>query len=540
MLPQKPQSSSVHPTGEAVSGAENTTVPITIDTFGGKVKIVWDNEAPMTPFGQMAFFTQFLKTSGLYSPWVVDCPIVYTSPNAPAKTDVLGTALLSVVAGHWRYAHASAIRCDTVSPGLLGMRKVVSEDSLRRAFLDADPAAAESWQLSYLRKTYEPLLFEPYIMDLDATVKPLFGKQQGAVVGYNPAKPGRPSHVFHTYFIANLRLVLDVEVQPGNQTAACHTQPGLWRFLDSLPRAAWPAFLRGDVAFGNESMMSSCEERLLDYLFKLRLTTNARALVKMVSGDERSWIDAGQGWEGKESLLKLSGWTRARRVIVLRRRLAKHRRKPRRNAKADCFLPFFGAVPLAEHYEYAILVTSRADPITVLAQFYRDRGDAENNFDELKNQWGWGGFTTHDIARTQIMARITAQVYNWWTIFARMAVPDKHIEGTTSRPLLLHSIGRSTSHGSQSTIHLTSMHAKRDKVQSVLTSIGAVLRFISANAEQLAHVGVWRLMLSRAFAWFLRGRLLKAPPFLEPPPPAATGQPELPGFMPQLLTMCEG
>jgi hypothetical protein len=24
---------------------------------------------------------------------------------------------------------------------------------------------------------------------------------------------------------------------------------------------------------------------------------------------------------------------------------------------------------------------------------------AENNFDELKNQWGWGGFTTHDLKR---------------------------------------------------------------------------------------------------------------------------------------------
>jgi hypothetical protein len=30
---------------------------------------------------------------------------------------------------------------------------------------------------------------------------------------------------------------------------------------------------------------------------------------------------------------------------------------------------------------------------------YRDRGDAENVFDELKNQWGWGGFTTQDLKR---------------------------------------------------------------------------------------------------------------------------------------------
>jgi hypothetical protein len=36
------------------------------------------------------------------------------------------------------------------------------------------------------------------------------------VVGYNPHKPGRPSHTYHTYAIAELRLILEVEVQAGN------------------------------------------------------------------------------------------------------------------------------------------------------------------------------------------------------------------------------------------------------------------------------------------------------------------------------------
>jgi hypothetical protein len=71
---------------------------------------------------------------------------------------------------------------------------------------------------------------------------------------------------------------------------------------------------------------------------------------------------------------------------------------------------------------------------------YRDRGDAENIFDELKNQWGWGGFTTHDLARCHLAARLVALLYNWWNIFARLAEPDRHMEAITSRPLLLHAI----------------------------------------------------------------------------------------------------
>jgi hypothetical protein len=69
-------------------------------------------------------------------------------------------------------------------------------------------------------------------------VKPLYGHQEGAVVGYNPKKPGRPSHTYHSYMLANLRLVLEVEVQAGNQHAAKHSAPGLWTLLDRLGRNA--------------------------------------------------------------------------------------------------------------------------------------------------------------------------------------------------------------------------------------------------------------------------------------------------------------
>jgi hypothetical protein len=47
---------------------------------------------------------------------VQDCPLVYRSPNAPQKGDVLGTIPLSVLAGHWRYAHINAIRGDGINP----------------------------------------------------------------------------------------------------------------------------------------------------------------------------------------------------------------------------------------------------------------------------------------------------------------------------------------------------------------------------------------------------------------------------------------
>ena len=95
----------------------------------------------------------------------------------------------------------------------------------------------------------EPLLAEASILDVDTTVKPLYGRQEGAVVGCNPKKPGRPSHCYHTYSMAGTRLVFDVDVCAGDQHASKHCAPGLWALLGRTPRDCWPTLLRGDKGF---------------------------------------------------------------------------------------------------------------------------------------------------------------------------------------------------------------------------------------------------------------------------------------------------
>ncbi len=493
--------------------------PIFVDSYGGRVHVEWDREAATTPFGQLAFFIDFLKTAELFEAWVEDCPLAYASNNAPRKRDVLGTLFLSVLAGHTRYAHIDAVRYDAVNPGLLGMSKIMSASSARRAFILADGEACAGWLQKHLRRCYEPLLYEPWILDVDTSVKPLFGHQEGAVLGYNPAKQGRPSHVLHTYFMANTRLVLDVEVRPGNETAAKYTMPGLWHFLDGLPRAAWPGMIRGDCAFGNERDMSEAEARGVPYLFKLRQTSNVKRLIQQAFCS-KDWTPAGQGWEGLEDRLELMGWTSKRRVIVLRRKL-----KGSIVLETEPLLPDpspqlqlieiqAGAV---QQYEYALLATSLTDPLSALAQHYRDRGDAENIYDEQKNQWGWGGYTTHDMKRCQIMARIIALIYNWWSLYVRLAIPERHAEAITSRPLLLYGVGQQTRHGGQTTLTITPVHAQGHAMEQVLKSVNAFLSEVKATARQLNRNERWRTILSRIFAKILEGRPLATPNLLSAP-----------------------
>lgn len=227
------------------------------------------------------------------------------------------------------------------------------------------------------------------------------------------------------------------------------------------------------------------------------------------------WNFAGQDWEGCESRLKLMGWSRERRLILLRRRIRHGVMVEKKNKKGQMDLMVFGDDD--QKYEYQVLVTTLTDGVLTIAQHYRDRADCENNFDELKNQWGWCGFTTHDLKRCRIMARIVALVYNWWSLFVRLAIPERHAEAITSRPLLLQAIGRQTRHAGQTTLTITSTHAYIEDVKRAIHALRGFLREIRVNAEQLDWPSRWRKILSRVFVWFLKGWALSPPRALPAP-----------------------
>jgi hypothetical protein len=517
---------SFHPLGEQPSiEPRGQSGPATLDTFAGPVRVEWDATSPLTPLGQLVYFAEFLKVSGRFDAAVGDCPLSYTSPNAPAVRDVVGTWALAVLAGHKRYAHVTALRSDQVLPELLGMDKIVSEDSLRRALSAMPEQAGLDWLQSHIDASVRPLLGERYIVDIDTTVKPLYGHQQGAVVSYNPKKPGRPSHVHHTYMLAGLRLVMGVETAPGNEHTGAHSAPGLWRLIDSLPRDCWPTLLRGDSGISSESVMAAAEQRGISYLFKLRLTKNVKRLIERTFS-RGGWRDAGQGWQGATAELRLSGWSRQRRVVVLRRRLRAGVMASARDASGQMRLSFAEVEDDTELWEHAVLVTSldmtqvcatRDDEVLAIAQLYRDRADCENVFDELKNQWGWGGFTTHDLARCRLTARMVALVYNWWNIFVRLAEPDKHLEAITSRPLLLAGIAERTRHGRQTTLRIASTHGNAKWAERVLGGVARFLSGLSEAAEQLTTEARWARILAHAARSWLNGRQLRAPPRLMAP-----------------------
>lgn len=52
-----------HPAGKQSMVGSGSAIA---DTFAGRVHVEWDAAAPVTPFGQLPFFIDYLKQAGLF------------------------------------------------------------------------------------------------------------------------------------------------------------------------------------------------------------------------------------------------------------------------------------------------------------------------------------------------------------------------------------------------------------------------------------------------------------------------------------------
>ena len=529
----------------AVSGALAAVSPVAegemrLSTPGGRYQVRWDDSGGATALGQLAFFAEFLEVTGLFERWVMNCPLAYTSPNAPQTKDVLGTWLLSILDGQWRYAHITGLRGDSVAPGILGMNKILSDESLRRGLKHLAPALERgpaderparqaqlakttAWMDQALAESTREALDTAWILDIDTTIKLLYGHQDGAQISYNPLKPGRPSHVIHTYWIANVRLVLEAEVQNGKAHAARHSLPRLIGLLEALPAGQRPRLVRGDIAFGVDPVMRELEALEQAYLFKLKQSAGVKRLIERL-WRQRDWQDLGEGYQAAETRLTLSGWQHDRRVVVVRRAVKQSlavEAKKGAQSKGQQTLQFAN-VDTGKLWEYAVLVTNSDYPLAAIGSLYRDRADCENGFDELKNQWGWGGYTTRDLERCNLSARAVALIYNWWSWYVRLAHPKARLEAITSRPLLLAGVARQTSHAGQSRLLVTLTHADADQVKSMIANVRKGLDAILASAPQLAKPERWRALVRYIISKIVPIRPHRPPPspLHSPPAPA--------------------
>ena len=222
----------------------------------------------MTPSGSCRL-NDFVKTAGLFDAFVADCPLRYVSPNEPKRRDVLGTAMLSMLAGH----HARAYRGAALRRR--AARASGDEEDRQRG---RGPARLQGDRRAGRSRLAAPT---PAIFRGAAAAGPGFSmsirrSSRSTVVRKGPsglqsqeAGASKPllSPIFDGFSASRSRCkrqsrrrayVQTQRAEPVGVGGSSAARPG-------------PAHLRGDRGFGNEEIMREAEARALPFLLKLRL-----------------------------------------------------------------------------------------------------------------------------------------------------------------------------------------------------------------------------------------------------------------------------
>jgi hypothetical protein len=94
-MPKPTSRRATHPKGELESALGTPGEDTKLDTFGGRVEVLWDPKAEVTALGPLVYFIQFLKTSWLWERWVEECPLAYSSNNTPPTRPVSSVVVSS-------------------------------------------------------------------------------------------------------------------------------------------------------------------------------------------------------------------------------------------------------------------------------------------------------------------------------------------------------------------------------------------------------------------------------------------------------------
>ena len=388
--------------------------------FGGRKVVLNETDRALTPFGGMVVFLEFLNKVGFVKKVIGCMPVIHRSPNSipPAQTYI--AFLISVAAGARRFAQTSWLRGDRALHGLLGINRFPSDDTIRNLFLRFGMGEVQrffepmtEWMMERL-----PQQAQGHSLDLDSTVFARHGQQQeGAAKGYNPGRPGRLSHHPLLAVLSEVHFVMHGWLRSGNTG----TGRGVTEFLKET-LALWGdrgplRVVRADAGFFDKELFTFLEERSIAYIVVARFTKWVKREVTRIV----DWRDLDENYAVGECAIKLMGWDKARRFVVVREQIRDS--KPAVGKKL---------IDLPE-YTFRVLVTSLSAPPEEIWRDYNHRADMENRIAELKHDLGADRFCHKDFNATDAVFRSVLLLFNLLSEFRRASGISQHKEPGTLR-----------------------------------------------------------------------------------------------------------
>lgn len=378
---------------------------------------------PVSGWGGLVALARYFDHLGLRALLEQALPDGRVSPNQIPAVEIVLAFFAAVLTGATRFAHVERLRADAVIRAILGVARLPSAMTVTRylgGFVrrQVEHLADLLWAFTLAQLRPVPL---GAVLDLDSTVFERYGHQEGALKGHNPRKHGRPSHHPLLAILAEAKVICHAWLRSGNTGTARGVEAFLAETLALLPRDYRLYALRADSGFFVTEFLAALEARELPYAIAVRMNRLVhRELVGLTA-----WRAFGPGLEVAETSYQTLRWSRPRRLVVVRERIAE---RPEARGRQLFEVP---------GYTFHAVVTSLVLPPEAVWRFYNGRAESENRFKELKEDFGARGFCLASFDGTEAAFRLICFLFNLVALFKRDVTGNERPQLATLRARVL-------------------------------------------------------------------------------------------------------
>lgn len=241
-------------------------------------------------------------------------------------------------------------------------------------------------------------------VDVDTTVTPLFGEQEGAHRGYNPRFHGQPSYHPILARIAETDTVLGARLRPGDTTLGDRDVEDLEQWLARLHAAAPRSVVTVRIDAGGDcaALLSAVDRCAAYFVVKAKQTSNLVAAIQRTKRWRTTDCDAFGKPTRQVAVVDFAreDWPSDRyRVFAVRT-------TERLSGKQVCLWDDL------EHSVHVYVTNDTTRDIDDLARLYDDRAAIEPLIAELKNAFGIGKASTSDFSANEAAFLLKVLAYN--------------------------------------------------------------------------------------------------------------------------------
>jgi Transposase DDE domain group 1 len=368
--------------------------------------------------------------------------------------DLILVLLYVLIAGLPRINKTEILQYNGMFLCLVGLQKFPDPTALRRFLRRLSPRAIR--QIARLHDQIRAQLFElPHprtslVFHLDSVVLTLYGKQQGARIGYNPRKKGRPSYHPLLCFEAHGQEFWHGSLRPGDAASNTGARALVQRCLRKAPATIARSRIRllADSGFFSGKLVNDLDQAGCGYIIVCRKANSYLPMAERAGFKEMSF-----GWAVAEFRFKPQKWKAEHRFIMVRRPV------PEDPDEAKQLTLFKRG-----KYSYSAFVTNLALQPWMVWRTYNARANIEKSIRELLNYFALNKIPTQEWVANVGFLQLLLFAYNIVHWFKRLCLPEGYLRTTveTIRNDFLVLPAKLTKHGSRNVLQLPKDYTHRE------------------------------------------------------------------------------